>query len=152
MNKITFGKLAPSEIAQAGEIVAQAFTPDERDAAETDFALTFSDYRYAPKTYVARDEKNKVVAVVQAVSAYIHFNTQGFAWLCVLPELQKQGIGKALLKYAEQDTIKNKFNHKAGTFILLAACDPAYYHALGYKGGETVSVDQMPFLVKHYKP
>src|SRR5688500_6442012 len=143
-------ELAESGFQEAVDLTSLCFGEDRRMAAAYDFNLSFSDYPLRPKTFVMHKD-DEIIGTIQSLSAYIHFNTQSFAWLCVHPDYRKQGLGKALLSYAEQETITRKFKDKAGTFLLVAAYDPAYYASAGYKGDlQTYSGE--PLMVKHYKP
>ncbi|HEY8190628.1 MAG TPA: GNAT family N-acetyltransferase [Micavibrio sp.] len=149
-NVYPISELTKSDLQEAVDLTSLCFGENRRAAAAYDFSLSFDSYPLRPKTFVMHKD-NQIIGAMQSLSAYIHFNTQSFAWLCVHPDYRKQGLGKALLAYAEQETITRKFKNKAGTFLLVAAYDPAYYAAAGYKGDLQTHSNE-PLMVKHYKP
>jgi ribosomal protein S18 acetylase RimI-like enzyme len=144
-------ELAKEDYRQAVNLACLCFGEDMRDVAEGDFSATFADYPFRPKTFVAKHQDN-VIGIIQSITAYIASDAQAFAWVGVHPDFRKRHIGRALLAYAENETILRRFRDTPGTFLLVASYDPNYYRSQGYQGGDVTTHNGQPFLVKHYAP
>ena len=56
-----------------------------------------------------------------------------------------------ILLHAENEAIERRFKGGAGTFLLVADYNRNFYRELGYIGGELLTHDGPPFMVKHHK-
>lgn len=87
---------------------------------------------YVPQISLVALKEGEIVGVILYVKAFLKTKTQEipsltFGPLCVLPELQKQGIGEMLLKRSMQLAIEAGFD---SVFICGV---PAYYPKFGFQ-------------------
>jgi predicted N-acetyltransferase YhbS len=146
--QITISEMTRSELPETVDAVVSSFGPDWRNAAEADFAASFADYPYRPRTFVAKNA-GKVIGTLQSLQGYIDFNLRTFAWLSVLPEYRRRGFGRTLMSHGEADAARTQFGGKSGTFLLISGIGADYYQALGY-AGESVTQAGNPIMVKHF--
>jgi ribosomal protein S18 acetylase RimI-like enzyme len=80
-------------------------------------------------------EDGTVVGAVQVVWGYLMPDTYIISWLCVSPELQRSGIGSAMMDYALRYISDRLLYGRRGTVYLSAAVGRDYYARWGFIPG-----------------
>jgi len=133
----------------AVQILVDCFGDKYKDAAPVDVSATFSDYFYAPKSFIAL-YKGQYCGFVQSVRSPIHKDIYNILWLSVLPQFRRRGIAANMMAYAEHYITDTVFHGHNGSFILVAEYHSIYYENLGYTPG-LLTYDNYPIMIKHIR-
>ena len=99
---IRIRKFQPDDLSQVRNLARLAFE------SEVDRYWSVVGARRAPHTYVA-EVNGKIVGVIEFEAFRLTRSIEGHIWyIFVHPEYQRQGIGTALLKKAEEVTVQEK--------------------------------------------
>ena len=125
--------LKKSEINSAARIVGKNYTKEYARMAKAEISAMFQKGANQPVYFVVEDQ-GKILGFAGHIQSWMDYNAYEVFWVNVLPEHQKQGIGKQLVSKVISE-IKKKNNAK---IILLTANEevgnPTYYkNKFGFK-------------------
>ena len=140
--------LQEEQLEGAVKVIMLAFNCSE-DTPLKDLSTSFTEYPYKPQSLIGTLE-GKIIATIQCTPAYFHKNCFSISWVAVTPSFQGQGIGKAMIQYAENYICSALPEGEAGTIILTDGTkgnNNDFYNKLGYKILGPNHSDQ-PFMSK----
>ncbi len=124
--RITLSLLKPDEINRASRIVGKNYSKNYEQLAKKEFREMFGKSYGSPLYFVAKDKGN-IVGVAGFIQSWMDYSVYEIFWVNILPERQKQGIGKEMVSRIICE-IKKKKNAEV---ILLTANqevgNPTYY-------------------------
>ncbi|MES2213457.1 MAG: GNAT family N-acetyltransferase [Patescibacteria group bacterium] len=114
--------LQKKDITQAATIVGKNYNKKYQRSATLELKDMFGKSQVTPIYFVA-EEKGKILGFAGFSQSWMDYSIWTIFWVNVLPNLQKQGIGKLLVDRVIKE-IRKKKNAK---LILLSAKIPDYY-------------------------
>jgi N-acetylglutamate synthase-like GNAT family acetyltransferase len=127
--------LQKKDIDQAAAIVGKNYSKKYGKSAMQEIAEMFSKAPIRPVYWVA-EEKDKILGFAGYMQSWMDYNIYQIFWVNVLPDMQKQGIGKKLVS----KTISEIRKKKNANLILLTANSPIYYKKhFGFKSVQKFS-------------
>ena len=141
-------RLEKCDVDQAIELAVSCFGEKTREEVVYETKTSFSDNYYKPFIYVAKCN-SEVIGLIMGHEMGFYPNIQSLSWLCVKEDHREYNLGRKLIKHAEEDTVKNIWKNKSGTFIGVSVIGKKYHKELGYEyHGNTH--DEYPFIIKKY--
>lgn len=114
--------LQKKDITQAAAIVGKNYNKKYQKSSALELKDMFGKSQVTPIYFVA-EEKDKILGFAGFSQSWMDYSIWTIFWVNVLPNLQKQGIGKQLVARVIKE-IKKRKNAK---LILLSAKIPDYY-------------------------
>lgn len=124
--------LQKKDIHQAATIVGKNYNKKYQRSSTLELKDMFGKSQVTPIYFVA-EEKGKILGFAGFSQSWMDYSIWTIFWVNVLPNLQKQGIGKQLVVRVIKE-IKKK---KDAKLILLSAKIPDYY--IKHFGFKTIS-------------
>jgi ribosomal protein S18 acetylase RimI-like enzyme len=139
--KFAIEPLTLERIDDSVGVILRAFDASyEKDARlELGRSLSPHDHFDRPETFVALQD-GKVVGTIQTAQNYAHFDVYSLSWIAVDPAMQGRGVGKSMVRHAEEHIARNILNGKPGTILIVddtRVKNPGtdYYLRMGYADG-----------------
>jgi ribosomal protein S18 acetylase RimI-like enzyme len=123
--------ITKKDIPQAASIVGKNYSKKWEKTSTMELHSMFSNAAIKPVYWVAED-KEKIIGFAGCIQSWMDYNIYQIFWVNVLPEYQRQGIGKKLVGKLIREIKKKKGVH----LIQLTASIPnaGYYkHHFGFK-------------------
>ncbi|MEK9158091.1 MAG: GNAT family N-acetyltransferase [Patescibacteria group bacterium] len=127
--KIQVSPLKKREIGKASNIVGKNYSRQYQRLATPELKEMFGKSNNKPTYFVAKD-KEKILGFAGYIQSWMDYDAYEIFWVNVLPEHQKQGIGKMLVTKIIADIKKRK---KDGLIILSASIPNSKYYADYFK-------------------
>ena len=121
--------LKKEDIKPAVIIVGKNHTKKHEKIAQAELVDMFQKGPIRPTYFVAEDE-GKILGFAGYIQSWIDYDVYEIFWVNVLPEYQKQGIGKKLVAKVISEIKKQK---KIGLIILSANIPNSKYYAKYFK-------------------
>src|SRR6185295_10064182 len=133
--------LTEDRLDEAVSVILRAFDPSyEKDAYyELGRSLAPEKHFEKPDTFMALRD-GRIAGTIQTAQNYAHFDVYSLSWIAVDPAAQGQGIGKAMVRHAENHIARTILKGKTGTILIIddtRVKNPGtdYYLRMGYADG-----------------
>jgi len=148
---LSIERLTEERLEEAVDLVMRVFGPDFEKEAREELPWSLRANPDSRITFVACLD-GKVVGMIQPMVSYIHTDTYGLSWVSTDPAHQGKGIGKALVRHAEEHISRDLLKGRPGTIVIVdytQKVNPAsrFYANLGYVPGPRTH-NGAPVMVK----
>ena len=136
--------LTPSDVDAASSIIGRNYSARWRRTAALEIASMFSDSAISPVYWVAEDD-GQIVGIAGHVQSWMDYGIYQIFWVNVLPERQRQGIGRALV-----NKVISAIRRNPGAFLVqlsASALNVDYYERhFGFLRAATLGPDRYALM------
>jgi ribosomal protein S18 acetylase RimI-like enzyme len=133
MEDVLIAELSEDRLEETIEVAVRAFGSETaRENAEIDFPASIKDFPRPHKTLIAL-QNDKVIGATQCMHGNLSVDIYNVLWVCVDPNHQGKGVGKAITKKACEYIENNFLKGRSGTIVLAADIDTSFYEKLGFE-------------------